>query len=117
MFSAFNGKRIAAWWSDACRRLAAVAFFDCRLGQDNDQYFRGEWGHDDSETGGGPWNGVKLRRRRPERCNNAGGSGGDTGGDDDYDDMGDDDYDEGGDYDDERRLSRRAGRQWRGLRP
>ena len=81
-------------------------WFRLKIGQDNDQYFEGEWGHDDSETGGGPWNGVKMRRGSPDRCSGSGGGG---GGDDEYgdDDYGDDDgYDDGGgspddgDYDD-----------------
>lgn len=73
-------------------------WFRLKIGQDRDQYFEGEWGHDDAETGGGPWNGVKMRRGSPERC-----AGGGSGGGEDYDDdaYGDDDYDEGGDsYDD-----------------
>ena len=73
-------------------------YFRLKIGEDTDQYFEGEWGHDDSETGGGPWNGVKMRRGTPDRCNNS--SGGEGG--DDYDDYGDDGYDDDGgdDYDD-----------------
>ncbi len=76
-------------------------YFRLEIGQDGDQYFRGEWGIDDAETGGGPWNGAKLRRRRPTRCSDSGTTN--NGGGDNYDDGGDyddGDYDEGGDYDD-----------------
>ncbi len=75
-------------------------WFRLKIGQDEDQYFEGEWGHDDAETGGGPWNGVKMRRGTPDRCMGGGSGGGedDGYGDDDY---GDEDYDDGGDsYDD-----------------
>lgn len=47
----------------------------------------GEWGHDDADRGGGPWNAVKSKSRKPE----LGGEGGDTtsgsdssGGDEGY---------------------------------
>lgn len=50
-------------------------YFRIAQGQDQDWYFQGEWGHDSAEQGGGPWNGVKMRRLRPERCT-ATGSGG-----------------------------------------
>ena len=63
-------------------------WFRLKIGQDTDQYFEGEWGHDDAETGGGPWNGVRMRRGSPDRCNNPSRS---TGGDDEY---GEDDYDD-----------------------
>jgi hypothetical protein len=39
----------------------------------------GEWGHDDDETGGGPWNAVRTRWR--PRLSGEGG-GGDSGGED-----------------------------------
>lgn len=75
-------------------------YFKLAIGEDGDSYIRGEWGIDDQEHGGGEWNGVKLRRRSPDRCLNGGSGGGDNGGD--YDDYGDsNDYDDGGDdYDD-----------------
>jgi len=38
----------------------------------------GEWGHDDAETGGGPWNAVRTRWR-PQL---SGEGGGDSGGED-----------------------------------
>jgi hypothetical protein len=34
----------------------------------------GEWGHDDDESGGGPWNAVKSKTRQPE-VGSAGSSG------------------------------------------
>lgn len=40
----------------------------------------GEWGHDDSETGGGPWNAVRTRWR-PRLAGGSDGDGG-SGGDD-----------------------------------
>lgn len=52
-------------------------YFRFQVGDDNDRYIVGEWGHDDSETGGGPWRAVRDRRRRPSL---SGGSGGSTGG-------------------------------------
>lgn len=66
----------------------------------------GEWGHDNSETGGGPWNAVKSKKGKPVLDPSAPSdsySGGDQGGDDDG--FGGDDMDEdtGGDEDDELR--------------
>ena len=71
-------------------------YFRIQIGQDGDQYILGEWGHDDQETGGGPWNAAKLRRRRPTRCLST-GSGDDQSSDDEYGggDYGDE-YDDGG---------------------
>ena len=43
-------------------------YFRLSIGDDEDQYLLGEWGHDDAEIGGGPWNAAKMRRRQPERC-------------------------------------------------
>jgi len=77
-------------------------YFRLSIGQDDDQFIEGAWGHDNSETGGGPWNGVKLRRGEPTRCmgrSDSAGSGSDDGYDDydDYDDdYEDDSYDDGG---------------------
>jgi hypothetical protein len=74
-------------------------YFQMTRRQDNDLFITGEWGVDDSETGGGPWNGVKLRRGAPERCiaaSDQGGSNSSGGYDDDY---GDDDYDDGSSVD------------------
>lgn len=83
-------------------------YFQMARRQDNDLFLTGEWGIDDAEQGGGPWNAVKMRRGTPERCAASGSSGGSSDdGDyvDTYDD--DDDYgDSGGDsgggsYDDD----------------
>jgi hypothetical protein len=38
-------------------------YFQYLIGEDGDHYIRGEWGPDDNETGGGPWNAVRDRRR------------------------------------------------------
>lgn len=43
-------------------------YFRIEVGDDGDQYIRGEWGFGEDETGGGPWNAVKLRRGQPDRC-------------------------------------------------
>lgn len=54
-------------------------FFRLSKGQDNDWYVQGEWGHDDAESGGGPWNGVRMRRGNPTRCAASSGSSGSGG--------------------------------------
>ena len=43
-------------------------YFRIEIGEDGDQYLKGEWGLDDAMTGGGPWNAVRLRRGEPDRC-------------------------------------------------
>jgi hypothetical protein len=43
-------------------------YFRIEIGEDGDQYIRGEWGMGDDLSGGGPWNAVKLRRGEPDRC-------------------------------------------------
>jgi len=43
-------------------------YFRIQIGEDGDQYVKGEWGMDDDLSGGGPWNAVKLRRGEPDRC-------------------------------------------------
>lgn len=40
-------------------------YFRFIAGEDTDFYLVGEWGHDQNETGGGPWRAVRDRRRRP----------------------------------------------------
>ncbi len=55
-------------------------YFRFVLGEDTDSYIVGEWGHDENETGGGPWRGVRDRRRRPRLSTDSGG-GATTGGD------------------------------------
>lgn len=55
-------------------------YFRFEVGDDNDRYLVGEWGHDDNETGGGPWRAVRDRRRRPSL---SGGSEGSSGGEGD----------------------------------
>ena len=74
-------------------------YFRIQIGADGDQYILGEWGHDDQETGGGPWNAAKLRRRRPTRCLGTDeGAPEHSSGSGDYDDGGYDanDYDDSG---------------------
>jgi hypothetical protein len=46
-------------------------YFRIQIGEDGDQYVKGEWGMDDDLSGGGPWNAVKLRRGQPDRCTGA----------------------------------------------
>jgi len=46
-------------------------YFRIEIGEDGDQYVKGEWGMDDDLSGGGPWNAVKLRRGQPDRCTGA----------------------------------------------
>ena len=54
-------------------------YFRYTIGDDGDHYFEGEWGHDDSLTGGGAWNGVRDRRRQPTLSHAArSSSGGDA---------------------------------------
>lgn len=43
-------------------------YFRIEIGEDDDQYLRGEWGMGEDLSGGGPWNAVKLRRGEPDRC-------------------------------------------------
>lgn len=43
-------------------------YFRIQIGEDGDQYIKGEWGMDDELSGGGPWNAVKLRKGDPDRC-------------------------------------------------
>jgi hypothetical protein len=48
----------------------------------------GEWGHDDDETGGGPWNAIHTRwrpRLSTDSGNSSGGESGDSGGEGDGD--------------------------------
>lgn len=54
-------------------------YFRFVAGEDGSYYLVGEWGHDDNETGGGPWRAVRLRNRRPRLSTDGGSRGGDTG--------------------------------------
>ena len=82
-------------------------YFQMARRQDDDLFLQGEWGIDDAEQGGGPWNAVKMRRGTPDRCAASSSSGGSDDGDyvdgyDDDDDYGDDGGDSGGgSYDDD----------------
>jgi hypothetical protein len=46
-------------------------YFRIEIGEDGDQYLKGEWGMGDEISGGGPWNAVKMRRGEPDRCTGA----------------------------------------------
>jgi hypothetical protein len=70
-------------------------YFRFVVGDDTDSYIVGEWGHDDNETGGGPWRGVRDRRRRPRLSTDSGG-GSTAGGDDGGGEEGGDDLDSPG---------------------
>jgi hypothetical protein len=52
-------------------------YFQFQIGGDGDAYITGEWGHDQNETGGGPWNAARDRRRQPRL---GGGSASTSGG-------------------------------------
>lgn len=65
-------------------------YFRFLHGDDGSYYILGEWGHDQNETGGGPWRAVRLRNRRPRLSDGTGatvGGGEDTGSDDQGDDL------------------------------
>lgn len=83
-------------------------YFRYTIGDDQDHYFRGEWGIDDAYDGGGPWNAVRMRNRQPTRClgrhdDADTSSGGDSYGDDSYgdDSSGGDDYSGGNEAQDD----------------
>jgi len=50
-------------------------YFRFVAGDDHQMYIVGEWGHDDNETGGGPWRAVRSPRRRPSLSSGGGGTG------------------------------------------
>src|SRR5688572_5949380 len=91
-------------------------YFRYLVDNNGDHVIVGEWGHDDDETGGGPWRAAKSRTRQPQLStdttggddgsgeptsdwdredsgdtapppDDSGDSGGDSGGDDDLDDL------------------------------
>jgi hypothetical protein len=56
-------------------------YFQFQIGGDGDSYIVGEWGHDQNETGGGPWRAARDRRRQPHvGASSSGGSTGSTTG-------------------------------------
>jgi hypothetical protein len=59
----------------------------------------GEWGTDEAETGGGQWNAVKSKTRRPELGDGSGGSS--TASDSSSDSDGDSGKSSGGEKDDD----------------
>lgn len=54
----------------------------------NEHQIAGEWGLDDDETGGGPWTGVKSKRRQPRLSTDSDGSSS-SGGESESNDYGD----------------------------
>ncbi|MEZ4287971.1 MAG: hypothetical protein R3A47_07475 [Polyangiales bacterium] len=52
-------------------RSRGRGYFRLKMGADGDEYLQGEWGIDDKDHGGGPWNAVKLRKAAPDRCEGA----------------------------------------------
>ena len=65
-------------------------YFLYQVGGDGDHYIEGQWGHDDNETGGGPWRAVRDRRRtrRPDPECGAGGAAGEETQADSFEDSG-----------------------------
>lgn len=69
-------------------------YFQYTRGEDNSDYLVGEWGHENNETGGGPWRAVRLRNRQPSisgigaRSSGSSASGGDEPMGDDLDGPG-----------------------------
>lgn len=106
-------------WSEERELISGVpsttrgrGYFRYAIGDDGDHYVRGEWGHDDNHSGGGPWNAVRDRRREPSLSGDQGTSGdsdveefdtasGSSGGGGDLDDSSSEsgDSDEGGGLD------------------
>lgn len=62
-------------------------YFRFVVGEDTDFYLVGEWGHDNNETGGGPWRAVRDRRRRPSVSAASATSGGATSDEPQGDDL------------------------------
>lgn len=62
-------------------------YFQFQVGGDGDSYIVGEWGHDQNETGGGPWRAARDRRRQPHlggaTSGGSGSSSSESGGSDD----------------------------------
>ena len=71
-------------------------YFRFEVGDDNDRYLVGEWGHDANETGGGPWRAVRDRRRRPSLSGGTAGSSSSGGEEGDSGESGDSFPDETG---------------------
>lgn len=70
-----DGDLLTFQWEDHRELVQGVpqerrgqGYFRIEIGEDGDQYLKGEWGMDDEMSGGGPWNAVKLRRGEPDRC-------------------------------------------------
>jgi hypothetical protein len=88
------------------RETRGRGYFQLKLDENGDFVIVGEWGHDNSEVGGGPWRAVRSRTRRPQLSTDtvseestSGGSsysGGTSGGDDSGGDESGGDDDSGG---------------------
>lgn len=70
-------------WSETREMVSGVprtnrgrGYFRYSLGDDGDHYIQGEWGVDNNETGGGPWEAVRDRRRRPNLGDGTSGTSG-----------------------------------------
>lgn len=68
-------------------------YFQFQIGADGDSYIVGEWGHDQNETGGGPWRAARDRRRQPHMGastsgGSSSGSGAGAGSSDGLEDLG-----------------------------
>jgi hypothetical protein len=73
-----DGDLLVFQWEDRRELVAGKpqirrgrGYFQIQIGEDGDQYIKGEWGMDDDVSGGGPWNAVKLRKGQPDRCTGA----------------------------------------------
>jgi len=73
-----DGDLLVFQWEDRRELVAGKpqvrrgkGYFQIQIGEDGDQYIKGEWGMDDEVSGGGPWNAVKLRKGQPDRCTGA----------------------------------------------
>lgn len=72
---AIEGDLLTYQWNDTRELIAGHpkvgrghGYFRIEIGEDGDQYLKGEWGLDDEYAGGGPRNAVKMRRGEPDRC-------------------------------------------------
>ncbi|MCB9667708.1 MAG: hypothetical protein H6715_06300 [Myxococcales bacterium] len=49
------------------RKTTGRGYFVYIVDNDGEHKLQGEWGHDNDDTGGGPWNAVKSRSLRPRQ--------------------------------------------------
>jgi hypothetical protein len=69
------------------RETRGRGYFQLKLDENGDFVIVGEWGHDNSEVGGGPWRAVRSRTRTP-RLSTDTGSTETSGGESSYSDPG-----------------------------